>query len=351
MHVTRPREFVGRGARRGAGRARKRAASSVMNAILAAATPEAILRLLGEPIAAALRVPVQSLQLLPIDGVTPRADAPAVLRVVDASVKSRAVVLCSAPKFPDMVERAMSRAEQARSRLAAAEAAAILKPLLEGRIDGLSYAMLPHCDTLSARRWSWWLQRAILGPRVLDWLYRVTADTVALADEAQRDARFAAPLARLGSLDRLSAPVRADTTRAASRLHDGSWQPRHVLMHGDLWKGNILIEPGAAQPGRTRWRDRFVVIDWPGSELQGHAIYDLIRLARSMRTSDAALRTEVRRHCDVLGAGTEDAIAYLLSALGYIALHLEEFPMDKYLPMVEACHAHLRRILALTDRS
>ena len=122
-------------------------------------------------------------------------------------------------------------------------------------------------------------------------------------------------------------------------------------MHGDLWKGNILIEPGAARPGRTRWRDRFVVIDWPGSELHGHAIYDLIRLARSMRTPDAALRAEVRRHCDVLGASIEDAMAYLLSALGYIALHLEEFPMDKYLPMVEACHADLRRIHTLTDRS
>ncbi|MEO7010659.1 MAG: phosphotransferase [Caldimonas sp.] len=318
---------------------------------VAAATPEAILRLLGEPIAAALRIPARSLQLLPIDGVTPRADAPAVLRVVDAAAKPRAVVLCSAPTFPDMVERAMSRAAQARSRLAPAEAAAILRPLLEGRVDGLSYSILPHCDTLSAHRWKWRLQRALLGPRLLDWLYRVTADTVALADEAQCDARFAAPLACLASLDRLSAPVRADTAQAASRLREGSWQPRHVLMHGDLWKGNILIEPGAARPGRTRWRDRFVVIDWPGSEMHGHAIYDLIRLARSMRTPDAALRAEVQRHCDLLGAATEDAMAYLLSALGYIALHLEEFPMDKYLPMVEACHADLRRILASTDRS
>jgi hypothetical protein len=322
----------------------------VTNAVpVAPPTPEAILRRLGEPIAAALRVPARSLQLLPIDGVTPRADAPAVLRVVESPAKPHAVVLCSAPRFPDMVERAMSRAVQARSRLGSAEAAAILKPLLEGRIDGLSYSMLPHCEALSVHRWRWRLQRAMLGPRLLDWLYRVTADTVTLADAAQRDARFAAPLACLASLDRLSAPVRADIARATGRLRDGSWQPRHVLMHGDLWKGNILIDPDTAQPGRRRWRDRFVVIDWPGSEVHGHAIYDLVRLAGSMKTPEAALRAELRRHCDVLGAATEDAMAYLLSALGYIALHLEEFPMDKYLPMVEACHADLRRILTSTD--
>jgi hypothetical protein len=249
-----------------------------------------------------------------------------------------------------MVERAMLRAAQARLTLAPAEAAAILTPLLQGRVLDLSFSMLRYCQPLSTRRPLSWLQRAALRPRLLDWLYKVTTQTVAVADASQREARFVAPLERLASLAQLGAATRAAARRAIQRLGDGSWQPRHVLMHGDLWKGNVLIDHPLPEVGRTHWRDRFVIVDWPGSELQGHAMYDLVRLSMSLKLGHAPLGAEVARHCAAVGADAEDAASYLLSALGYIALHLEQFPLEKFATMAQACLGHLQQVQANTDR-
>jgi hypothetical protein len=69
--------------------------------------------------------------------------------------------------------------------------------------------------------------------------------------------------------------------------------PNYVLMHGDFWKGNILIAPKADFPAAgTRWNERFVIIDWPGSITQGYAMFDLIRLAQSFRLSSNALKRD-----------------------------------------------------------
>lgn len=302
-------------------------------------------------LAETLRVPGSALDLVPLDGVTPRADAPGVFGIVDNSAQPRAVLLCSAPAFPDMVDRAMRRAAGARACLRDDEAAAVLVPLLEGRVRSMSYSVLRYCRPLSNRQPLWLLQRRMLRPRMLEWLYRVSAATLAPVDPAKRGQRFGEPLDHLASLDALSAAVRTDARRAARRLADESWRPRHVLMHGDLWKGNILIDEHRPDSSRKRWQDRFVVIDWPGSEREGHAVYDLMRLARSMNLGDAALRTEISRHCRLLDADPEDAMGYLLTALGHIGLHLEEFPMARYVRMVEACHDHLRRVVGEPDRN
>jgi hypothetical protein len=300
--------------------------------------------------AEALRVPPAHLTVELLNSVASRADGPSAFRVMDASGKSRAVLLCSAPAYPDMVERAMLRAAQARLTLAPAEAAAILTPLLQGRMLDLSFSMLRYCQPLSTRRPLSWLQRAALRPRLLDWLYKVTTHTVAAADASQREAKFVAPLERLASMAQLGAPTRAAARRATQRLVDGSWQPRHVLMHGDLWKGNVLIDHPLPEIGRTHWRDRFVIVDWPGSELQGHAMYDLVRLSMSLRLGQAPLSAEVARHCAAVGADAEDAVSYLLSALGYIALHLEQFPLEKFAAMAQACLGHLQQVQINTDR-
>jgi len=306
-------------------------------------TSREILDALGSRMADALSVPARGLDLVPMGSVIPRADGAAAFRVVDPDGRCVAVFQCSAPDFPEMVARSMRCAAEAKRALAATEAAAILDPVLETRLDGMSCALLRYCQPLSNQRLVWRLQRELLRPRLLAWLLRVTQQTVAEATPDERSAHFAAPLERIAGERALHQSLRDDARRALQRLGDGSWRPRHVLMHGDVWKGNVLVEPTSTSPERRAWRDRFVVIDWPGSLRRGYAVYDLVRLAGSMRLGPAGLRSELRRHCDALDAQPDDAGAYLLCALGHVALHLEHFPIDQFVAMAHSCHDTLRQ--------
>jgi hypothetical protein len=77
-----------------------------------------------------------------------RADAPSVFRVDDANGRPCAVVLCSPHAAPDIVLQGIERARTAKQALLAAEARHVLDPLAEGRLDGLSYAVMPYCNGL-----------------------------------------------------------------------------------------------------------------------------------------------------------------------------------------------------------
>ncbi|HEV7913475.1 MAG TPA: hypothetical protein VGP22_06890, partial [Albitalea sp.] len=284
------------------------------------------------------------LRVVPLASVVPRPDAAALMRVSDEFDRPRAVILCSSADAPDIVRRAMDRARRAKALLPPAQGRHILDPLAEGRWRGLSYAVLPHCAELATWRFAWRVQRELLAPLLFDWLWQVNAATLRDVPDNEQD-RFAQPLKVLGSVEALSDRVRSDALHAADRLQAGTWRPKTVLMHGDLWKGNLLLRPPTGALDSLQWRERFIVIDWPGSQSRGHAIYDLVRLAQSMRLGDTRLRAEVQRHCDLLGCRREDAISHLLAALGHMAMHLEHFPMQMFTTMAEACHATLARAI------
>ena len=269
-------------------------------------------------------------------------DGPIVALVSDSKGRPRAVVLCSAPVAPDMVERALTRAREAKALLGPAVGAPILEPMASGRIGPLSYAVLPYCRPLTDVRVLWWPQRARLRPALLDWLWQVTKRSVCEPPEDEIDRRFFEPLRQV-----VGSPISSDRLRSAgkhalSRLDSGAWVPKHVLMHGDLWKGNILFRPAgthALQSGAAP----FVVIDWPGAVMRGYGIYDLVRLAQSIRLSNRSLRPEVIRHCAVLQCQPIDARCQVLAALGHLAQHRESFPGAMYARMAERCLTTIER--------
>ena len=310
---------------------------------VAASAAADLLSALGDQVAETLHVPVSALSLRELSHPAQVADAPSTFAVRQGVSPPRAVLMCSSRDYPDMVERSMARAAAAKQRLPRHEAAAILTPLLQGRVHGMSFAMLNYCRPLSRRRPLSWVQRSLVQPHILEWIFRVAESTREEPDDATRAARFGEPLRLLLSMRMLSAPLRQSARRALCRLEDADWRPKQVLMHGDLWEGNVLIDGPDPQEHRTRWAQRFAVIDWPGSEVQGYAIYDLVRYALSSRLGPRGLHGEVTRHCAALACEPEDAMSYLLCALGHIGMHLEEFPFERYLRMVEACYDGLQR--------
>jgi hypothetical protein len=301
----------------------------------------ALVRLLAERIAPALGEPPAALRLTPHGGVVPRPDAALVYRVERVDGHPMAALLCAPPAAPQMVQRAMQQARMAKGLIGPQLGRHVIDPLAEGHVENVSYALLPYCVGLARGGIAWRVQRVRLRPALFEWLYQLCVATARPVDEGLAERHFAAPLAALASLPDIDETVRGAARRAWRRLGNGQWKPRTVLMHGDLWKGNVLLRAPERLSERWRWGERFVVIDWPGAQARGHGLFDLVRLAQSMGLRRAALRAEVDRHCATLGCDRADAMSHLLAGLGQMAASLEHFPLESFLRMVRDCHACL----------
>lgn len=249
-----------------------------------------------------------------------------------------AVALCSGAAAPDMVARAMERASLAREALGAELARVIIEPIAEGRWEERSWCVLPFLENLSRSRLVWILQRRRLRPALFGWLRSATAATLREPSEEEVARDFRAPLAHLAAMESATSRVRAAAEAAGRDLEAGLWSPRQVLIHNDLWKGNILIDsrPGTPRAGRP-WAERFVLIDWPGARVRGHALFDLLRLARSLGSGRRALAAEVDAHCAILGCEREQAQSHLLAALAYLSAHLEQFSEQAFARVCASC--------------
>lgn len=304
-------------------------------------TAEQVTRALSEQIAEVTGVRSSELSLS-ILSLSEAADGTTVVSVADAQGRKRAVVLCSPSNSPDMVDRAMIMANKAKGLLGPQLGSRILDPLLRGRIDGASYAVLNYCKPLSNNAVLSRLQNSRLRPTVFDWLFQCAKESRSAAPSSSISMRFEERLLHLASMPALSNDLRHAAREAVERIHSGRWKPLHVLMHGDCWRGNVLIQPADAFNQRTPWAERFVLIDWPGAEIDGYAIFDIVRMAQSMRISFRQLADELNRHCKALECERSDATSHLLAALGNLGMSLEHFPVEQFARMAEACHATLK---------
>lgn len=247
------------------------------------------------------------------------------------------VVLCSSPVSPQLVRRGMQRAREAKRALGPALGHVILDPLAEGDIAGCSYSILPYCRPLSNKRLIRRIQRRMMRPVVLRWLRLATSATVTNVAASHLQRAFMIPLAHLADLRAVPDHLRHGASAALRALDHGIWTPCYVLMHGDLWDGNILIHHADPTGFGRPWGARFVLIDWPGALLNGYAIYDLLRFAQAMSLQGRQLRRELEIHCRVLDCRFEHARFHLLTSLGYLAMHLEHFPPARYAKMSASC--------------
>jgi hypothetical protein len=273
------------------------------------------------------------------------ADDTSKFLVRDAQGEPRGVVLCSSFVDPDMVAHGMERARSAQRAVKENLKTYILEPLLEGRCCGLSYALLPYCGSLSGSRVVNRIQRTVLGPALFRWLRRSAQATVS-EPSAGVDHEIDAALEALEKTQGMSRSVRAAAEQALNRLHNGLWIPRRVLMHGDFWLGNILLRSKEMPSARrSPWWDRFVVIDWAGSRLDGFAFWDLFRLAQSVRASNRRLSHEVVAWARMFDCDPTDARSYLAAALGDLGLHLNHFPVERFVELADSVMRDADRVL------
>jgi hypothetical protein len=253
------------------------------------------------------------------------------------------VVIFSSSVAPESVTRNIESAALAASILGGNLAHPILQPLSQGRLEGLSYAVWEYCTPLSRHPIISRIQEMMIRNAVFNWLRRVTIATVQPVCSAELESSVLVPLQSLVSNPKLSAAMHEAAKRSIRRAICGEWEPVHILMHNDFWRGNLLVRSWRlGQP--IRWSDRFVVIDWAGCLHKGYGIYDLLRMAGSLRLNNSVLKEELCAHCHALGCDPVDAESHLLTALGWLGLHLEHFPRDRYVRLALNCFEQLENL-------
>lgn len=260
--------------------------------------------------------------------------------VQSQSGRRLAFVHQSPPESADLAQRGAEGAKRARAALGPDLGRAVLTPLGTGEIDGASYAVWPAMAPLSHLSLVHSAQVRLLRTPLLVWLRQATEHTKARVP-AEQVANFREPLARLIQLAGFPEPLKNRARTGLDRLDRGYLVPAHVLMHSDLWVGNVLLDP------RVRsWRldDRFVIIDWPGCLTRGYAMFDLVRLMLSCRCSPRRARAEIEQHCRILECDTVDASTHLMVALGRVAMTLEHFPFERFVSMSRSCTGLLDRV-------
>ena len=272
-------------------------------------------RALGEPVA-----------LAPFATQKGVADETLKLSARGARGEALGVVLCAPEIAPGLIARGCARGHAARAALGEELGRKVVVARAEGTRAGRSWALFPQARTIGGGMRGRLERRWLAGP-LLAWLREVARRTAGFADETAR-ARTAEALASAEREPALDARVREAARAASARLASGAWAPRHVLMHGDLWGGNVLGAPSAPAFSRD-----FVVIDWDTSRTEGYPIFDLVRAARSFTVSRARLAREIAVHAALLGFSGEDARGALVAALGHIGLVRENFPISRYAQM------------------
>lgn len=273
------------------------------------------------------------------------ADDATKLLVLNAKCRPIAVVLISSLVEPELVRRGIDRARSIKDQLSPQLGGVILEPLANGTLDTCTYTILPYRKPTSKGRIGKRAHRIILRPIVLRWLDQLARDTARQPDAQALQSGFITPLRHLSDTQPMSPTVQTAAAEAIDRIQTNAWTPRHIVMHGDLWEGNILFANKGTRPANDPYA-RIVIIDWPGGLIDGYAMYDLIRLARSMHIPRRTLRRHILTHCRSLQCDPRDARAHLLAGLGHLGMNLGHFPPDRYAKMAADCLATIDQVIA-----
>jgi len=281
----------------------------------------------------------------PLEGGGNLADSAGKFCVCDRKGPA-AVAFCAIDPQFDCVGQATKASVQCKELLDSSLGKHVLSPVAAGEWQGCSWAIYSYCTPLSDNRLLWPLQRKLLQGDIFHWLVDVAKETRCEAAKEEVDSGFCKPLEHIVSLSALSKSVREAATVSLHTLTTGAFKPCFSLMQGDFWKGNLLIDNRYTTVTKgAGWSKRFVIIDWAGARIKGYPFYDFIRFADSFRLRGHVLVESLNQFCHHFGCTPTQARSYLLAALGYLGLHLECFPFEQYLQLVEKCNVLMERAL------
>lgn len=250
--------------------------------------------------------------------------------VFDLSGAPTLVVILASLKDPTSVREGAELAILARSHLGTDLGSCVLVPLEVGESEGVSFSITRYC--LPRNRWvRRWEQ-----DKVFEWLGQVAYYTAVDPLPEEIEVKFVQPLQALSKFEDLPLDVRNAAKEALTQLQSNSWHPRLMLAHNDLWSGNFLK---ALPENEHEWP--FSIIDWAGSEIAGHGIYDLVRLAIDINISPSKCAKQLLIHCDALKCQPLQAKYYLLSALGNLAENLGHWQVDRFVGTTISCLEYL----------
>ncbi len=254
---------------------------------------------------------------------------------------TRAILLVSPAKFPEVVFQDQAKAAAMRNYLGEELGSVILIPLAQGHILNRSYALMPFRRAYSDNRLFWALQKHRMKRQVIEWLQAVNARYRVIAESAGDREQFIRPLRYLNTMLAADHNIRGAASTALDRLLRGKFQPCFVPMHNDLWKGNFLQR--IHEDGRCKAGYRFFIIDWRGSRINGFPIYDLVRVSLSYNLTPNELNSAIIRATAALQCDPVDALTYVTVALGEIALRVDQFPRDRFLQLARDCIMEMQR--------
>ena len=263
---------------------------------------------------------------------------------IDRRGEPAAFIAVSPASHPDSVRDAAGAARAIRARLGDALGSAVLVPWFVGELDGRSYSITPYCRPISGGRLSARWQRLRLTPTILRWLADVTRTS--MRDISDVEAEVRQPLAALADHARSDEATRLAAKAALDELGRDAWRPRSVVAHNDLWWGNFV-----RRPDDDRGVVPFHVIDWAGGSVTGMPIYDLVRVADSLRVGVGRFRRALHAHCAILGCRPEQSRHYLCVAFGRLLRNLGEWPEDEFVSTARSCLRYVEDALGASRSS
>ena len=243
------------------------------------------------------------------------------------------VLFLSPAAHPDAAA-IQAEATQMMAGLGPVMAERILPVTATGTLADRSFLILPRCEPLAEGRLRRLFQTPKVATTILAWLRQLVSGASGeqpLSGEGTTD-EFRRSLRALVEMHDLPEPLRVEAERLEAAITAGALKPRHVPMHGDLWRNNIMVRPEDGE---------LVVIDWAGGTASGYAIYDLIRFHQSFNLSADRLKRELLWYREALGGGVQGLAmirAHLLGALGHYANRLGEFPRHRFVALARDCY-------------
>ena len=94
-----------------------------------------------------------------------------------------------------------------------------------------------------------------------------------------------------------------------------------------MWRGNVLSSSNT----------KFVLIDWDGVTLKGHAFYDLVQVAGSFKLSEVKFQVALQPYCGVMQCNEQQAKYYLISAFAFLHADLGDWQYERFLILLNDC--------------